>query len=192
MLWKRQNEDDKKISEQARSLLVFTLTIPRLQCVSLLFCPLTWRELHFAPITLWLSNYILYPVLAFTAHSSDYPLWFFSFCITEGRPQYNRQKTIDPVTGLPDASLRLFLKQCKRKKTRSLHLCSSSPTRLRALILCNPPDSSRKGGCSSRPKPTALSHSAGRGVKPSFYFLQTLSLNFFFKFGFSGQKKPRF
>ena len=52
-----ENEGDKKNSEQAWTFLVsFTLTAPNSVCLylSLLFCPLTLQELHFAPIILCL------------------------------------------------------------------------------------------------------------------------------------------
>ena len=91
-----------------------------------------------SPIIFWhYTNYILDLVLNFMDFSSkSTPCSFFSFCITERRPQYNTQKTMGPTIWLPDCQIQLLgyltptydclWNNARGKNTRSLHLCSSS------------------------------------------------------------------
>ena len=69
----------------------------------------------------------------------------------------------------------LFLKQCKRKNTGSLHLRSSSPNPdCEASSNISPQIPHGRGTQFLRQEPTVFSLSAGWGLKLPFYFLQTL------------------
>ena len=86
--------------------------------VSLLFCPLTLRELHLH-------------LFSFDSVLNTRPVWCLALqhpspwrSISERRPQNHRTARLN--CWLTDASLRLSLKERKRQKSRYYHLCSSS------------------------------------------------------------------
>ena len=110
--------------------------------------------------------------------------------ISERRPQSHWTARLN--YWVTETSLWLSLKQCKRKKSRSCHLCSPSLT-----PDCEPssyisPQTPHGGG-----RATVLAawvycvpFSASWEFRSLFYFLQTLSPDFLF--GFTWQRKPRF
>ena len=101
--------------------------------------------------------------------------------ISERRPQTHRTSRLNHWA--TDTSLWWFLKECKRKKTRSYHLGSSSLT-----PDCEPSSYKnprllgvRRGDTVLEAWTYFISFSANWELKPPFYYLQTLSPYTFFQ-----------
>ena len=117
-----ENKEDQENSEQGLNIPShFTLTAPNSTCLqlSLFLYPLTLQELRF--------TFFSFDSLLNTPPIWCLPLQHPSPCsyIWERRPQKHRTARLN--YWVTDARLWLSLKPCKRRQSRSYHLCSSSP-----------------------------------------------------------------
>ena len=104
------------------------------------------------------------------------------FCISERRPQYNKPETNGPNYQAMWCQLWLFQNKASKKKNGKPSLLSAlsftlrpqDPGHIKSL------GSPRKRGTVLEPLACCVLESASWSLKPSFYFLQTLSLYFFY------------
>ena len=86
----------------------------------------------------------------------------------------------DPITRLPDPSLRLFLKQCKRNNIRSLHCCKSPLYKPSSYIIGEGNGNPLQYSCLENPTDGGAWWAAVHGVVKSWARLSDFTFTFHF------------